>query len=182
MFGLIQDTPTGSDCTAGYKVQLKNQYTVKEFIEEVLKKHPGEWGDIELKNLGARTKYRYGTLVKQNFADQLLDSRIVKAYAVGGYSNMDYILTIELVVSGTDGNATESKDIFQNGNSQSELPFRCTSEQIETLDRLCNNIRRETIDMEKVIARLMNDNRNLRQEVESLNHIVNQINRKEKNV
>ena len=106
----------------------------KEFIEEVLKKHPGEWGDIELKNLGARTKYRYGTLVKQNFADQLLDSKIVKAYAVGGYSNMDYILTIDLEVPGKDGNATESKNISQNGNSQSALPFRCTSEQIETLD------------------------------------------------
>lgn len=62
------------------------------------------------------------------------------------------------------------------------LPFRWTPEQIETLDRLCDNIRRETIDMEKVIARLMKDNRNLRQEVESLNHIVSQIKRKEKNV
>lgn len=35
MFTLTQATPTGGDCTAGYDVGFSNEYTVREFIEEV---------------------------------------------------------------------------------------------------------------------------------------------------
>lgn len=38
MFSLTQNTPTGGDCCAGYKVEFSKEYTVREFIEEVLKK------------------------------------------------------------------------------------------------------------------------------------------------
>lgn len=43
MITLTQDTPVAGDCTAGYKVQFSKACTVREFIEEVLKTHPGEW-------------------------------------------------------------------------------------------------------------------------------------------
>lgn len=158
MFTLTQDTPTGGDCTAGYKVQFSNEYTVREFIEEVLKKHPGEWGDIKLKNLEARTKYRYGTLVKQNFPDQLPDSKIVKAYAVGGYSNMDYILTIEQVGGHPDKSvkATEVKECFQNGDSHLQpletlVPLR--NSEVNQKDRQIVKLQRIIEDYKKYDVR-----------------------------
>ena len=119
MFTLTQATPTGGDCTAGYDVKFSNEYTVRELIEEVLKTHPGEWGYFQLKNVGVRTEYRYGRLVKQKFADVLLDSKIVKAYASGGWSRMDYYLTIELKDEHPDKSVrdTEVKGCFQNGNN-----------------------------------------------------------------
>lgn len=98
MFSLTQNTPTGGDCCAGYKVEFSKEYTVREFIEEVLKKNPGEWGYFELKNLNVSTEYNCGRLLKQKFADAILDSKIVRAYASGGWSRMDYSLTVDITM------------------------------------------------------------------------------------
>lgn len=184
MFTLIQDTPEAGDCTAGYKVQFSKTCTVREFIEEVLKKNPGEWGEFELKHFGVRTEYKYGRLVKQKFADELLDSKIVRAYASGGWTRMDYKLTIDPKDENSykPGKITESKGIFQNGNTHAALPFSWTREQLETFDRLCNDIRLETIELEQTIAGLAMKQSNLRQKVECLTHIVGEIFRKENNV
>lgn len=184
MFTLTQDTPTGGDCTAGYKVQFSKAYTLREFIEEVLKRNSRGWGEFKLENLGARTEYREGRLVKQNFADALLDSKITKAYAAGGWGLMDYYLTIDLKDESSykPGKVTESKGIFQSGNTHAALPFSWTREQLETFDRLCNDIRLETIELEQAIAGLAMKQSNLRQKVECLTHIVGEIFRKENNV
>ena len=184
MFTLTQDTPTGGDCTAGYKVQFSKACTVREFIEEVLKRNSREWGEFKLKNLGVRTEYREGRLVKQNFADALLGSKITKAYAAGGWGLMDYYLTIELKDENSykPGKVTESKGIFQNGNTHAALPFTWTTKQLISFDRLCNEIRYETIEIEQAIEKLVMKQSNLRQKVECLTHIVGEIWRKENNV
>ena len=44
MFSLTQITPTFGDCTAGYRVDLDKEYTVSEFINEVLKKRAKRMG------------------------------------------------------------------------------------------------------------------------------------------
>ena len=167
MFTLTQATPTGGGCTAGYDVKFSNEYTVRELIEEVLKTHPGEWGYFQLKNVGVRTEYRYGRLVKQKFADVLLDSKIVKAYAVGGYSNMDYILTIELKDEHPDKSVkpTEVKGCFQNGNNQPQpletlIPLRYSEEnqkdlQIVKLKRIIEDYKKYDARRKEYYAKSM---------------------------
>ena len=42
------------DCCSTYKVVLHHEYTAKEYVEEILKTKPGEWGG-EFQNLAGRT-------------------------------------------------------------------------------------------------------------------------------
>lgn len=76
---------------------------------------------------------------------------------------------------------TESKGIFQNGNTHAALPFSWTRERLETFDRLCNEIRLETIELEQAIAGLAMKQSRLRQKIDGLTHIVGEISRKENN-
>lgn len=94
MFTRTQITQTFGDCTAGYRVDLYKEYTVSEFINEVLKKEPNEWGDFIIKNTGVRTEYKYGKIVENNFDNYTLSAKIVSIKAHGGWSNMDYIIII----------------------------------------------------------------------------------------
>ncbi len=167
MFTLTRATPTGGDCTAGYDVGFSNEYTVREFIEEVLKTHPGEWGYFELKNLGVRTDYKHGRLLKQHFADELLNSKIVKAYASGGWSRMDYYLTIELKDEHPDKSVrpTEVKGCFQNGNNHSQpletlIPLRYSEEnqkdlQIVKLKRIIEDYKKYDARRKEYYAKSM---------------------------
>lgn len=36
MFTITQCTPTGGDCTAGYRVCLDKEYTLQEFVDTIL--------------------------------------------------------------------------------------------------------------------------------------------------
>ena len=96
---------------------------------------------------------------------------------------MHYKLTIELKDENSykPEKATESQGIFQNGNTHAALPFSWTREQLETFDRLCNDIRLETIELEQAIAGVAMKQRDLRQKVECLTNIVGEIFRKENN-
>ncbi len=94
MFTLTQVTQTFGDCTAGYRVDLDKEYTVSEFINEVLKKEPNEWGYFKIKNTGVRTEYRYGKILENNFDNDTLSAKIISMTAHGGYSNMDYSIII----------------------------------------------------------------------------------------
>lgn len=184
MFSFIIDTVIGGDCSVGYKVEFSEPCTVREFVEYILKKKSADSGKFELENLGVKTEYKCGRLVKLKFADAILDSKIIKAYAVRAWSFMDYKLTIELKDENSykPGKVTESKGLFQNGNTHAVLPFSWTREQLETFDRLCNDIRLGTIELEQAIAGLAMKQSNLRQKVECLTNIVGEICRKENNV
>lgn len=94
MFTLTQVTQIFGDCTAGYRVDLDKEYTVSEFINEVLKKEPSEWGYFKIKNTGVRTEYRHGKILENNFDNDTLSAKIISMTAHGGYSNMDYSIII----------------------------------------------------------------------------------------
>lgn len=99
MINLKQRTRTFQDCTAGYEIHLTKQYTVKEFIDEVLTKD--EWGVISISD-GTEAWYNSGTPLVEykrgnllnKMPDEYLDKVIIKATAFGGYSNMDYKLMV----------------------------------------------------------------------------------------
>ncbi|WP_443683882.1 hypothetical protein [Phocaeicola plebeius] len=95
MFSLTQITPTFGDCTAGYRVDLDKEYTVSEFINEVLKKEPNEWGYFKIKKNGMMSEYRYGELLENNFDNEILSAKVSHISASGGWTRMDYYLTIE---------------------------------------------------------------------------------------
>ncbi len=99
MIKLTQCTPTGGDCTAGYSVTLDKDYTVEEFINEVLTKN--EWGYIGIwsdeqawfDRGDPYCEYKRDKLITQ-MPNDIMGKKIVKAKASGGWSNMDYLLTL----------------------------------------------------------------------------------------
>ena len=94
MITLTQVTPTGGDCTAGYRVDLDKEYTVSEFIEEVLQRFSNEWGYFCIKNLFTRIEYRSGKLIENMIEGNVLSAKIVSVTANGGWSSMDYNIIV----------------------------------------------------------------------------------------
>lgn len=100
MFKLVQLKPEGSDCTAPYEVQLNGEYTVEQFINDVIL-DKREWGRIGIDDgksiFGDPVcEYKWGQIVS-TMEEKFLKMRIVSAKASGGWSNMDYLLTVEPV-------------------------------------------------------------------------------------
>lgn len=85
------------DCTSDYKVKLDKSYTVSEFVSDVVSDER-EWGYIYIgKNCidnEAKCEYRWGKLLSE-FNERYLDRKIINATASGGWSRMDYYLTLE---------------------------------------------------------------------------------------
>lgn len=88
---------TMGDETTPYEVTEQKSRTVREFIEEVLKEKPQEWGYISVGKhfyqdgaIGV-CEYRYGKLVTEMSA-HALDVEIKKISACGGWSRMDYTI------------------------------------------------------------------------------------------
>lgn len=100
MIKLNQNTPTAGDCTAGYAVSLDKPYTVREFVDEILD-NAREWGHIGIyseeqawfEKGDPYIEYRHGVLTAP-FSDEILEKTIIKATASGGWSLMDYSLTL----------------------------------------------------------------------------------------
>lgn len=99
MIKLKQATATRGDCTAGYSVELSKEYTIKEFIDEVLKSN--EWGAIGIYDENQSwfekgnpyCEYKRGELISK-LPDEFLDKPIKKVDADGGWSLMDYKIHI----------------------------------------------------------------------------------------
>lgn len=101
MFTLTQSTPTAGDCTAGYKVTLDKEYTLQEFIDAVLT-NKGEWGYINVAKGDCawynypRFSYRYGEVYGEpNLPEEVYGYKVKSVTASGGWSAMDYIVTLE---------------------------------------------------------------------------------------
>ena len=100
MIKLKQITKTFGDCTAGYEVELSKQYTVNEFISDVLKRN--EWGYIVIYDESQAwfnkgnpyCEYRNDKMVTE-MNKEYLDRIIASVTAMGGWSNMDYKLKLE---------------------------------------------------------------------------------------
>ena len=90
------------DCTAPYSVEDFNAKTVGEFINEILKEQPHEWGYIGIKNglsdfcvFGSpKCEYRYGKLIYE-FPNEWLNRTIESVTSSGGWSRMDYLITVK---------------------------------------------------------------------------------------
>ena len=98
MIKLKQVTKTFSDATAGYSVEFTKEYTLQEFVNEVLSNEQ-RWGylaiDSEISIFGdPRCKYRHGKLLTE-FQSEILTKKVVSAKARGGYGRMDYSIELK---------------------------------------------------------------------------------------
>ena len=94
LFELRAAGPEAGDCTAPYDVVFRNECTVREFIDEVLKK--GEWGFVIIGSHfdGPRIEYKHDKIVSGVFSQDILNAKIKNATAHGGWTRMDYMLDI----------------------------------------------------------------------------------------
>ena len=97
MFKLHSAGKVRGDCTAPYNVELDRAYTVNEFVNTVLTRK--EWGYIGIHCDGTffgepKCEYKYDKLM-YTLPDNVMNRRVVKAEADGGWSRMDYLLWIE---------------------------------------------------------------------------------------
>ena len=83
--------PEGGDCTAPYGV-TEFPEIVADFVGEVLGKYKREWGYIVIKRY--RFEYRFGKLLN-NISSELLVRSISHVEASGGWTRMDYHLTLK---------------------------------------------------------------------------------------
>ena len=89
MFELIEKT-------AGFNVKFKKPYTVGDFINDILTTRTTEWGYVNIVNIDGHPicGYRYSELFTEPFSDDILSKKIKKIIADGGWSRMDYAITI----------------------------------------------------------------------------------------
>ena len=97
-----------TDCTASYDITLnKEDITVQEFIDIVLKEYSEEWGYIGIDNPKIKwhepggsifgnphCEYSHGQL-KYNIDEKVQNKKIIFAKASDGSTRMDYLLKVE---------------------------------------------------------------------------------------
>lgn len=101
MIKLIQTHAPGGDACAPYDVKFDKPHTVGEFVNEVLTTRKNEWGSFDLRHNGCgyfdrflSVKYRYGELIGE-LPEDITKLSIIGATAYGGWSAMDYNITVE---------------------------------------------------------------------------------------
>lgn len=95
VFSRDKNGPSGSDCTAPYKIILHGKPTVGEFMVQVLENR-NEWGTIRIMTENGKGKsagYKYGSTDTRSIA-KFMGMEIKKASAHGGWMNMDYTLWV----------------------------------------------------------------------------------------
>lgn len=102
MFNILQAAFESGDCTTPYVIELEKEYTVQEFIDAVLLKSD-EWGYIGIEHKLATfgkpfCEYKYGQLLYE-LPKEILNKKVVSVRAHGGYTRMDYCLTIDTTKS-----------------------------------------------------------------------------------
>lgn len=95
MFNLIQRAPAGGDCTAPYDVIFDKEYTIEEFVADVLSRRD-EWGSIFIYDRSSKSgykscgrNYKYGEL-SMDLPKKLIGKKVKFASAHGGWSLMNY--------------------------------------------------------------------------------------------
>jgi hypothetical protein len=94
MIKLRQLKPEGSDCTTPYEVILDKPYTLGAFIKQILIQRPNEWGYFEVPPYVERS-YKNSKLISFNFSYDILDELVESVTASGGWSRMDYHITLK---------------------------------------------------------------------------------------
>lgn len=98
MFNMRLTAFESGDCTSPYAVELEKEYTVQEFVTAVLSKSE-EWGYIGIEHKLATfgkpcCEYAYGKLLYE-LPKEILNKKVVSVRAYGGYTRMDYCLTVD---------------------------------------------------------------------------------------
>lgn len=93
---LIPYTKTAGDESRGFYVDFDKNYSIREFIKEVLLKN--EWGTFDIREgfsnkSGLIIDYKYNNLIDQ-LPIGIMNRTIWKAKANGGWGNMDYLIFI----------------------------------------------------------------------------------------
>lgn len=95
---LKQTSRTFGDETAIYSVELSKEYTVKEFVDEVVS-NKSNWGRIGIASEGAifgnpMCEYKWGKLLTE-LPSEIMTDKVISAEAHGGWTMMDFKLTIQ---------------------------------------------------------------------------------------
>ena len=104
-FTLTSCNKEGGDCTRPHDVTLCKAFTVEELIrtiaEGVDEYGRTEWGYIGIYDEGyypftdERCEYRDGKVIANNIPDEMLHKPVISVRASGGWSRMDYCLTVK---------------------------------------------------------------------------------------
>jgi len=94
-FSLIYTGGPYGDETSSYDGYLNQPLTVREFIDAVFEQHPDEWGRIRIFD-DTYLDYRYDEIefISSQF-NEYLGKKIKSFTAHGGWTLMDYSLTLE---------------------------------------------------------------------------------------
>lgn len=101
----IQVGDERGDCTAPYVVKFTDKLTVKEFIDKILNDFNNEWGTIKfydndnLRTYDISLRYSHGKIESSKTLLNMLiedigEKEIFGISADGGWSRMDYVITI----------------------------------------------------------------------------------------
>lgn len=82
-------------------ITMDHPYTVKEFVNDVLRQFPNVWGHIQLYKRGeiwgkhiVQCEYEYGHL-KTSLPEKYMNREVYKAEAWNDFSRMDIVLTLQ---------------------------------------------------------------------------------------
>lgn len=90
------------DETCGYNITLNKEMTVREFIDEILKEKPNEWGYFGIYSKKdsifgePHCEYSQGQLITDPIPDEFLNKKIDKVDGNGGWSRSDYIFHVSM--------------------------------------------------------------------------------------
>lgn len=93
MFELIRVFPTHASPYVGGYVDFDRQYTVGEFIEEILKKYPAVSGYFSIDGTSLEVQYAKGELSGKAFPEKVLESRVSAVSFYTGWNKADYVIT-----------------------------------------------------------------------------------------
>lgn len=82
----------GGDCTSRYALSLKKKATVREFIDAIISDKQ-EWGHISVSD-GPGIWFKNGEYQMSSNMEKMLNKKVKKASASGGWSRMDYVLQV----------------------------------------------------------------------------------------
>ncbi len=90
-FRFIASGETSSDCTTPYTIKFDKEFTLGEFIKQILSKN--EWGYIEIDN--KKIEYKKNKIISSNPFEKFYYKHIINCTARGGWSNMDYHIVLD---------------------------------------------------------------------------------------
>lgn len=94
----VQTTEYAGDCTCCWDIAFNDnqEHTIKEFLDEILENHSGDWGDMSIR-IGDCcyhyvVEYWHGEIRKCNdeVFNKFIDKPIRKIRANGGWTCMSY--------------------------------------------------------------------------------------------